>query len=219
MRLRTRSSYTIGIMAGLCVSLGFVSLLFNIPIGTVQHSGWRMSSGSHERNLLLDRSRQMEAQSFGMPVNEGAISNPTANDITVDTAPAPVDDKPAEALKATARELELKSLAVLDVAELMPNIEGGIGAYYINIDYPQKAINQGIEGRLVLHFVVEPDGGTSGVNIHQSTHPLLDSAAVQALRRTSFIPGHQNGQPVRVRMSLPVSFEIINVPSPDSTNN
>ena len=69
-----------------------------------------------------------------------------------------------------------------------------------------EGIDQGIEGRLVLAFVVEPTGRPSDIEVLHSLHPLCDSAAVDALRKTRFIPGKQNGRVVRVRMRLPVRF-------------
>ena len=109
------------------------------------------------------------------------------------------------------QRFELGKLPVLNFVEHMPAISGGIGAYYIQIDYPEEAIMQGIEGLLVLTFTVNTDGSTSDVRVTQPLHPLCDSAAVRALRRTAFIPGQQDGRLVRVRMRLPVRFQLINV--------
>lgn len=102
---------------------------------------------------------------------------------------------------------------VLEFSEEMPQIEGGIGAYYINIRYPKAAIEAGVHGRLILSFVVERDGYPSEIEVLKSLHPLCDSSAVQALRKTRFVPGRQNGQPVRVRMRLPVHFKIVTAPT------
>ncbi|MBO6576321.1 MAG: energy transducer TonB [Rhodothermales bacterium] len=110
---------------------------------------------------------------------------------------------------------------VLAAAETMPEIRGGLGAYYINIRYPQKAIDEGIEGRLVLDFIVEKDGRASDILVYQSLHPLCDSAAVQALRQTLFMPGRSGGEAVAVRMRLPVLFQIVPTAgsSPDSVGS
>ena len=215
MRLKTRSSYPIGIMAGLCTSLACVGILFNIPVGSPpERSGWRLPSGSQDRIGLIDLSQRLEAQHFGAPASEAAMPNPTTDAVPTADPVALAENTPTdvEAPQSTAEMHSIQSLEILDVAELMPDIQGGIGAYYINIEYPQKAVNDGVEGRLVLHFVVEPNGSTSNVRIHKSVHPLLDSAAVRALRRTAFIPGTQNGQPVRVRMSLPCYSRLWTLP-------
>ena len=70
---------------------------------------------------------------------------------------------------------------------------------------------------VVLAFVVELDGSLSELEVLQSLHPLCDSAAVNALRKTRFIPGRQNGRVVRVRMRLPVRFRLVDPEPTDST--
>ena len=114
------------------------------------------------------------------------------------------------------RQLHTGKLPVREFVEHMPTISGGIGAYYIHIDYPEEAIKQGIEGLLVLMFTVNENGSTSDVRVTRPLHPLCDSAAVRALRRTAFIPGQHDGEPVRVRMRLPVRFQLIDIA--DSTS-
>ena len=98
---------------------------------------------------------------------------------------------------------------ILDFAEEPPSIVGGLGSYYINIAYPQEAVDANIQGRLILRFVVDVDGSTHSIDVIKSLHPLCDSAAVRAVRLTTFTPGVQNGVPVPVRMSLPVVFRIV----------
>jgi len=116
---------------------------------------------------------------------------------------------------------ELKKLApILEFAEVAPTLVGGLGNLYLHIRYPQAAIDQGIQGQLVLRFVVEPDGRTTDIVVEKSLHPLCDSAAVRALREVAFRPGRQDGEATRVRMRLPVRFRIVDSggePLPDST--
>jgi protein TonB len=104
--------------------------------------------------------------------------------------------------------------AVLSFSQQMPSIEGGLSAYYVHITYPQAAVAAGIEGRLVLEFTVEVDGVPTHIDIIKPLHPLCDSAAVRALRKTRFVPGRHEDQVVAVRMRLPVSFQLINTKQP-----
>ena len=98
---------------------------------------------------------------------------------------------------------------VYEFAQDPPSIRGGLGAYYINIEYPPEAVEQEIEGRLVLRFVVGTDGRARDILVTESLHPLCDSAAVRALRQTTFAPGRQDGKKVSVRMQLPVRFRLV----------
>lgn len=107
---------------------------------------------------------------------------------------------------------------VLNTAETMPAVKGGLSNYYLRIDYPEAAVRQNIQGRLTLDFYVTQDGNPRNIRLYEPLHPLLDSAAVRALRKTLFIPGRQNGRPVAVRMRLPVRFQLVERPvEADST--
>ena len=101
-------------------------------------------------------------------------------------------------------------IPILKQADIMPKIRGGLRAYYILIEYPEEAINQGIEGNLVLTFTVNKNGATSNIVVSKPLHALLDSAAVKALRQAHFIPGQHLGKSARVQMRLPVRFKLLN---------
>ena len=213
-----RSAYSVRIMASLAMSLLVVGLAFNIPVSFERHpTPWRMP-GPHSAPALGFTDVGSDA-ALSIPV----LPVPVAG---VDTAPTVPDDAVVEeppsdhthAADSSVKRLELYKIAhrpVLDFAEDMPEIEGGLAAYYIHIEYPEEAKRRGIQGRLVLGFVVEPDGTTSNVHVMDGLHPLCDSAAVRALRQTVFIPGHHKGQPRRVRMRLPVRFKLIDADSSD----
>ncbi len=136
-------------------------------------------------------------------------------------AQAPPEEKEASDSPSSSARPGLKLLKaeeVLDFAQEQPGIVGGLRALYLRIQYPRAAREQGIEGRVIVEFIVEKDGTPSHIRVLQSAHPLLDSAAVQAIRRTTFIPGKQGGVPVRVRMRLPIRFRLLDSPlKTDST--
>lgn len=79
-----------------------------------------------------------------------------------------------------------------------------------NIKYPEQAEREGIEGRVVAGFIVERDGSVSNIEIIKSVHPLLDAEVVRVMSlMPNWIPGRQNGQPVRVKYSLPITFRLM----------
>lgn len=78
-----------------------------------------------------------------------------------------------------------------------------------NIKYPVSAIDNLIEGKVVLTFVVEKDGSISSVEIAKSLDPACDREAVRVIKSMpNWIPGKQNGKAVRVQYILPVSYTI-----------
>ncbi|PSQ73338.1 MAG: energy transducer TonB, partial [Bacteroidetes bacterium QH_6_64_77] len=113
---------------------------------------------------------------------------------------------------------DVQSIATLGVKDQKPQIVGGMGTLYLNINYPEKARKQGIEGRLRLEFTVEADGEVTAVDVVDSLHPLCDSAAVEGVRSVHFVPAKRDGDPVPIRLKLPIKFQLttatsINQPS------
>lgn len=102
---------------------------------------------------------------------------------------------------------------VFEVVEQMPSFPGGISALmkYLskNIKYPPVAEENGIQGRVICTFVVERDGSVSDIRIAKSVDPSLDKEAIRVVSTMPrWIPGRQNGQSVRVKFTLPVTFRL-----------
>ncbi len=101
----------------------------------------------------------------------------------------------------------------LTIAEVMPAFPGGTSALmsYLgkNTKYPVVAQENGIEGRVVIGFVVERDGSITDVRILRAADPSLDKEALRVVRNMPrWLPGKQNGQAVRVRFNVPVVFRL-----------
>lgn len=102
---------------------------------------------------------------------------------------------------------------VFEVVEQMPSFPGGNAALmnYLgqNIKYPVIAEENGIQGRVIVQFVVGKDGHISDVRVAKSVDPSLDKEAVRVVKgMPRWIPGKQNGQAVTVRYTLPVTFRL-----------
>lgn len=102
---------------------------------------------------------------------------------------------------------------VWDVVEQMPSFPGGPSALMLylaqNIKYPTMAEKDGVQGRVVVSFVVERDGSISDVNVVRSVDPNLDQEAVRVVKAMpKWIPGKQDGSAVRVKYNVPVSFRL-----------
>ena len=102
---------------------------------------------------------------------------------------------------------------IFDVVEQQPSFPGGNGALMQwlgqNIHYPAVAEENGIQGRVVVSFVVEPDGSISNVQVVRGVDPSLDKEAVRVCKQMpKWNPGKQNGQAVRVKYNLPVQFKL-----------
>lgn len=121
------------------------------------------------------------------------------NDVAVATPPP-----------APKQEVETK---IFDVVEVMPSFPGGNSALmeYLNssIKYPVVAQENGVQGRVVISFVVERDGSITDVQVARSVDPSLDKEAMRVVRQMpKWNPGKQNGAAVRVKYNLPVAFRL-----------
>jgi tonB family C-terminal domain len=102
---------------------------------------------------------------------------------------------------------------VYEVCEQMPTFPGGDAAMmkYLseNVKYPALAIKAQEQGRVVVSFTVEKDGAISDVKVARSVTPSLDAEAVRVVKAMpKWTPGKQDGQLVRVRYNVPVSFKL-----------
>lgn len=102
---------------------------------------------------------------------------------------------------------------VFDVVEEMPQYPGGPQALFKflseNVHYPAEAEKAGIQGRVIATFVVEKDGSISQPTVVKSVNPLLDAEAIRVISAMpNWIPGKQNGKVVRVKYTVPLSFNL-----------
>lgn len=210
--------YQTRVMLALVLSLLLITLCFHVPWQMPVHViGWQVRADVDQARLtLVDiQPPQPEHDGGGPPATQLPATALPLDEVEHEADETSAEEEVPASSPPPAQKLATRQ-AVLDFADQPPQIVGGLGAYYIHIQYPEAALEQGIQGRLTLTFVVEPDGRTSDVEVLHSLHPLCDSAAVQALRRTHFAPGQQDGKPTRVRMRLPVVFRIVD-PEPDDS--
>ena len=74
--------------------------------------------------------------------------------------------------------------------------------------YPDIARKAGVEGRVIVTFVVNEVGNVVSPTITRGIGADLDLEAIRVLSETKFNPGRQDGKPVRVKMTLPIVFKL-----------
>jgi TonB family protein len=89
--------------------------------------------------------------------------------------------------------------------------EDALGEFVLaNLEYPDLAIRQNIEGTVVLSFVVEPNGTLSNMVAEKSISQLLTKEAMRIMRDTKWKPGKKDGKNVRYKWKYPIVFNINN---------
>ena len=138
---------------------------------------------------------------------------PTTDQLIATTQNGDVNDSIAKT-EFVPEEIPAEKKIWVSVEE-MPEFPGGEAALFSyiakNTHYPPEAQNNNIQGKVLLRFVITPDGSVDRVEILRSVDPALDSEAIRVVSSLpKFKPGKQNGVPVNVAFSLPVSFRIEN---------
>ncbi|MBE6311102.1 MAG: energy transducer TonB [Bacteroidales bacterium] len=102
---------------------------------------------------------------------------------------------------------------VFTAVEQMPQFPGGDAALMkflsSNINYPQVAMENGVQGRVIVQFVVTKNGSVGEVKVIRSVDRDLDKEAIRLCKSLpKFIPGKMNGQAVNVWYTLPITFKL-----------
>ena len=137
----------------------------------------------------------MAADQLNQIISDGAATEVFPGDITAADPVTPVEPEPYV------------------IVQEMPSFPGGKDALmrYImeNVVYPPDAAANGIQGTVLLRFVVSSTGDVTRVEVTRSANPLLDTEALRVISTLPrWKPGKQDGNPVPVWFSVPVIFEL-----------
>ena len=110
-------------------------------------------------------------------------------------------------------EEDFSKRKVYDIVDEMPVFPGGDNELlkYIeaNLEFPQEAIDGGVQGRVFVNIIVEPDGSISNARIIRGIGSGCDEEAVRVIESMPhWNPGRRKGEEVRVSMTIPVSFKL-----------
>ena len=122
-------------------------------------------------------------------------------------------DKAQESTKVAQTENASSRDEIFQVVEEMPEYPGGMSElmkyFSTNMRYPKEAQSKGIQGRVIVQFVVEKDGSITDAKVMKPVDPQLDAEALRVVNAMpKWTPGKQRGKAVRVRYTLPVMFHL-----------
>lgn len=118
-----------------------------------------------------------------------------------------------EVVITEAAPVEEKADEIFDVVENQPTPPGGMSGWneYLskNLKYPTQARRMGIEGTVIVVFVINTDGSIQDVEVLRGIGGGCDEEAVKVVQNApKWEPGKQRGRPVRTRMRLPIRFKL-----------
>ena len=146
-----------------------------------------------------DKMMENEAQAGAIDITEGT------NDLNK------VQVK--EQVIAETKPVEEEKVYNIAMVEQKPEFAGGEAAMYKwlsdHINYPAAAAEDGVQGRVVVEFEVSKTGSIEKVRVIRGRHPALDKEALRVVKAMpKWNPGRNNGQPVKVTYTLPVTFKL-----------
>lgn len=146
------------------------------------------------KKRLLDKQKELETLLSG-----GKPSSPAKPQQT--PAPAPARTGNQAATTSSNNDIQMP--------QYPSGINGLISFLSENINYPEDAEKQGIEGKVIVSFVVDTDGTIKDAEVVQKVYPSLDAEAVRVIMSMpKWKPATKQGVPVRVRYKLPISFAL-----------
>src|SRR6185312_6272502 len=121
-----------------------------------------------------------------------------------------IDIAPAKGVTANKN---VKNDTVYSVVETLPEFPGGMQALltYVakNTKYPQNAVKNKIEGKVIVNFIIEKDGSVTNVKPYRGVSPDLDKEALRVISSLpKWKPGAQHGKPVRTAYTMPIAFQL-----------
>lgn len=102
---------------------------------------------------------------------------------------------------------------ILDYTEVQAQFQGGMDAWYkylrSNLTYPKQAQRLGVQGTVLIRFVINTDGTIQDAEVVRPVDPSLDKAAIDViLNSPAWKAARHHGVPVRSRMTIPIKFKL-----------
>jgi len=119
-------------------------------------------------------------------------------------------DQPLDMPPPPKQKKEDNSEDFFVAVEQMPKLKGGLAALQKKINYPEMARKAGIEGRVIVQFIVDKNGNVENPKVIRGIGGGCDKEALRVVKQAKFKPGRQRGKAVRVQYSLPIVFKLQN---------
>jgi len=207
-----RSQYPLYVEIGLVLSLALLIVAFRV----------NMSSGSsfkvqmeEQETVDMKQIQQTKQEKEPPPPPKPPVPQQVPNNEVIDQQDVDFDasldmDEKLDTSQGPPQdeEEEEEEQEIFMVVENQPELIGGMKALQKSVEYPEFAKKAGIEGRVIVQFVVNEQGNVQDPKVTRGVHKLLNKEAIKAVKRQKFKPGKQRGKAVKVQMSLPVTFRL-----------
>ncbi len=204
---------------GLIISLALAWMVFEIK----SYDKREIDESLLNREVVLDeemteitKQEEQKPQPVELPKQTTQLEI-VQDDVEVEDIEINADVQQTEVIEEyVAPEIEEEEVVeqeIFQIVEEMPEYPGGEKKLleYVgkSVKYPQIARESGIQGRVFVNFVIEPDGSVSNVKVLRGIGGGCDEEAMRVIKSMAkWKPGKQRGKPVRVSYTLPVNFKL-----------
>ena len=208
-----RKKYPLYIEIGLVASLGLMVLAFRLDWSP--NSDFEITMQEQEQIKMEEVKQTQQVEQPPPPPKPPVPVEVPDDEVLEDEAlnldafldlDAPIRDAPPPPPPAEEEVEEEPEIFV--IVEQMPELIGGLGSIQSKINYPEIAKKAGVEGRVIVQFVVDESGSVVDPQVVRGIGAGCDEEAIRAVRQAKFTPGKQRGKPVKVKMSLPITFKL-----------
>ena len=210
-----RKRYPLYIEIGLILALGILLVAFKANFET----GETMEIVQQDQEIVqMEEIQQTEQIQKPPPPPKPPVPVEVPDDEVLDEeelqldASLDIDETPTNLPPPPPEEEEEAEpevfMIVEDMPQMVPNDQEGMRNLQQCIVYPEIAKKAGVEGRVFVQFVVDEQGNVQSPVVQRGIGAGADQEALRCVQQVKFNPGQQRGQPVKVKMSLPVTFRL-----------
>ena len=187
-------------------------MLVAVPVAAVAVVAFATPKAESLSNEIKNESNALVSRVVPAVKSQVAEVSSAASDMAVTSAaPVKVEAGAQPVADASVAAVPGDDDKVFDVVERQPEFPGGQAALMNflreTIKYPAEAAKNGIEGRVIVQFVVGSDGTVGDAKVMRGVDPLLDQEALRVINAMpKWTPGKQDGKPVAVKYTIPVTF-------------
>lgn len=206
--LSYRNSMQIGLILSLSISIFAVKVDFSPPEQT------QLVSNTTQEIIFMEEVVQTKQELKAPVPPRPAVPIEVPNDEILEVEILNIDAEfdlgdtyeiPPPPKSENTQEIEEE---IFVVVEQPPVLIGGINSVQQSIKYPPLALQAGIEGRVIVEFIIDRDGNVVNPKLIRGIGGGCDEEAIRAVKEAKFKPGMQRGRAVQVRYTLPISFKL-----------
>ncbi len=208
-----QKNYKITIEIGLILSLGISLVAFKVDFNPQKKS--TVASSNYQEEIFIEEivqtKQELKAPAPPRPVVPIEVPNDEVLEDEVIDIDSELDLGESFEIPLPPRPKNLEEEVeeeIFIVVEQPPVLIGGINSVQKVIEYPPLALQAGIEGRVIVQFVINKEGNVVDPIIVRGIGGGCDEEAIRAVKLAKFKPGMQRGRAVPVRYTLPITFKL-----------